>query len=476
MSVDNRIRRRVRRRAFLIKRRAGRFMEKFLSGETMNYRQVIAILLPIFVDQAFIILLSLLNTAMISSSGMAAVSAVSMVDSVNIFLLNVFIAIATGGTVIVAQYKGAGNGPMVEKSAAQSVSAVALVSFAVGALMILLHTPVLSLLFGKAEPDVMNNARIYLIGSCVTYPFIGIVEAVCGALRGVADTRPSLWLSMITNGSYVVLNLLFITLLHGGIWGMVISLFLSRLLGMVCSLVYLIRFNHSLDVRLLDLIRFHFPTIRKILFIGLPFAAEQMFFNGGKILTQTFVVQLGTLSMAVNAIVSSLVLLFQMGANACNLGVVTVVGQCMGRRNIRDARKFIHAFLWLGSLSYVVTMAVLFPFLPWIVKLFSPPQEIVHTIYFTTIMTVAASPFLWSTSFIIPSALRAAGDSRFTSIASMLSMWLFRVVLGYILGIVLPFGVVGVWAAMVCEWGVRSLIFQLRRRGDKWYAHRLVDD
>ena len=124
----------------------------------------------------------------------------------------------------------------------------------------------------------------------------------------------------------------------------------------------------------------------------------------------------------------------------------------------------------------VVTMAVLFPFLPWIVKLFSPPQEIGHTIYFTTIMTVAASPFLWSTSFIIPSALRAAGDSRFTSIASMLSMWLFRVVLGYILGIVLPFGVVGVWAAMVCEWGVRSLIFQLRRRGDKWYAHRLVDD
>ncbi len=103
MSVDNRIRRRVRRRAFLIKRRAGRFMEKFLSGETMNYRQVIAILLPIFVDQAFIILLSLLNTAMISSSGMAAVSAVSMVDSVNIFLLNVFIAIATGGSVIVAQ-------------------------------------------------------------------------------------------------------------------------------------------------------------------------------------------------------------------------------------------------------------------------------------------------------------------------------------------------------------------------------------
>lgn len=466
----------MRRRCFLARRQAGRLADRLLSGETVQYRQVFAILLPILVDQACIILLSLLNTAMISSSGMAAVSAVSTVDSLNLFLLNVFIAIATGGTVIVAQYKGAGNRDMTEQSAAQSISAVVLVSLAVCFLIVLFHMPLIGLLFGSAEPAVLHNARIYLIGSCITYPFIGAVEAVCGALRGVADTKPSLWLSLITNGSYVVFNLVFITLLGWGVWGMSISLFLSRFAGMLCSLVYLVKVNKTLNVRLRDLIRFHLSMIKKILFIGLPFAVEQMFFNGGKLLTQTFVVHLGTLAMGANAIVNSIVPLFQIGANACNLAVVTVVGQCIGRRNIKDARKFIRVFIGLGSVSYIFTILLLMPFLPWIVRLFSPPAEILQTVYFTIIMTVAASPFFWSTSFVTPSALRAAGDSRFTSIVSMSTMWLLRVVLGYVLAIVLPFGIVGVWAAMIIEWVVRSVIFLLRARGTKWYKNVLVEN
>ncbi|GJM78493.1 hypothetical protein HMSSN139_09890 [Paenibacillus sp. HMSSN-139] len=91
------------------------------------------------------------------------------------------------------------------------------------------------------------------------------------------------------------------------------------------------------------------------------------------------------------------------------------------------------------------------------------------------INTIAQIP-LWAISFITPSALRAAGDAKYTSVVSMLSMWLFRVVLGYILGVVLPFGVVGVWLAMDIEWGIRGLIFLRRFRGTKWYRHRLVED
>ena len=88
--------------------------------------------------------------------------------------------------------------------------------------------------------------------------------------------------------------------------------------------------------------------------------------------------------------------------------------------------------------------------------------------------TGIANPILWSTSFVLPNSLRAAGDSRFTSISSMLSMWLFRVVLGYVLGIILPFGIVGVWCAMLFEWGVRSLVFLLRFKSGRWARHKLI--
>ena len=76
---------------------------------------------------------------------------------------------------------------------------------------------------------------------------------------------------------------------------------------------------------------------------------------------------------------------------------------------------------------------------------------------------------------VLPSSLRAGGDSRYTSIVAMLSMWLFRVVMGYLIGIVLQMGLTGFWIAMVAEWGVRAIIFILRFHGKKWYQHRLID-
>src|SRR5665648_625663 len=105
------------------KNRADGFFTRHFSGETLDYRQIISIILPLLIDQAFLVCMNLVNTAMISSSGLAAVSAVNMVDSVNVFLINVFIAVATGGTVVVAQYTGRGNQKMVPKAVAGSVSA-----------------------------------------------------------------------------------------------------------------------------------------------------------------------------------------------------------------------------------------------------------------------------------------------------------------------------------------------------------------
>ncbi len=457
-----------------VKHKTNGFLNKYFTGSKLDYKQIIAIIIPIFVDQAFIILMSLINTAMIASSGVAAVSAVSMVDSLNIFLVNVFIAVATGGTVIVAQYKGSGNQEMVSKSAAQAITAVAIISVLLCVFVIAFHTPVLNLLFGQADAEVFRNARIYLIGSCISYPFIAIFQAVTGALRGVADTKACLGLSLILNLTYLLLNVLFITVFDMGIVGLIISLIAARVLGMAVSLFYMIRMNHTLLYKIKDALKFDFPILRKILVIGVPFAAEQMFFNGGKLLTQTFIVQLGTLAITVNAIGGSIAALFQIGGSALSIAVVTVVGQCIGNGSIPDARKFVKSFIGLSTVFFILIAAIILPLFPFIVNLFSPPAEIVPDIFRLMLLIAVTQPIFWSVSFIMPSALRAAGDSNFTSVTSMLSMWVLRVFLGYFLAITLKMGIMGVWIAMVTEWGVRGVIFYLRFRGDKWYRRKLI--
>jgi len=457
------------------KSNADSFLTRHFSGDTLDYRQILSIILPLLIDQAFLVCMNLVNTAMISSSGLAAVSAVNMVDSVNIFLINVFIAVATGGTVVVAQYTGRGNQKMVPKALAGSVSAVFSIALMITLLILAFHGPILRILFGDAESAVFENARIYLIGSCISYCGIAIMEAVCGALRGIGETRSSLMLSLVMNLLYVLLNFVFINGLRMGVLGLVISMNISRYFAAVLAIVYLIRRNTSLHVRMKDLLGFDWPMLKRILFIGVPFAAEQMFFNGGKILTQTFIVGLGTYAMATNAISASIAGLFTIPANALAFAVVTVVGQCMGKQDIVQAKKLVRSLFVLSSVSLAGMGLLLLPFFYPLVSLFRAPAAIIPDIFVIVLAYSIVQVFLWPGSFLVPSALRAGGDSKYTSILSMLSMWLFRVILGYILGVVLPFGIIGVWAAMFSEWGVRSIIFVTRFRGKKWYQHRVID-
>lgn len=452
-----------------------KLLEKYLSGESINYHKVLNIFLPVLIDQAFVFGLNILNTAMISSSGVAAVSAVSMVDSLNIFLVSVFIALSTGGTVVVAQYKGNGNRKMVSKSAAANISAVFLFAFIITIIAVILHVPTLNLLFGKADADVFSNAKIYLIGSCISYCGIATEEAVCGSLRGVGETKSSLILSFFMNFSYVMLNFLFINILHMGVLGMVISLNIARYAAGILAIIYLAVSDTPVNFKIRDTLQFNWSILKRIFFVGLPFAAEQMFFNGGKILTQTFIVSLGTYALAINAISNSLAGLFQITGNSLSITLITVVGQCMGRRNINDAKKFTRSFVVITSASFIIIAGMILCLFNPLISLYHPPEQIVHSIFIITVINSVFQILIWSISFIIPSALRAAGDSKFTSVSSMLSMWLVRVVLGYILGILTPLGVIGVWLAMDLEWGVRGTIFLVRLHGDKWYQHHVID-
>ncbi|WP_148931715.1 MATE family efflux transporter [Paenibacillus methanolicus] len=440
----------------------------------MDYRKVFALFLPILIDQAFIIGFNVMNTAMISSAGVAAVSAVSTVDSLNIFLINVFVAVATGGTVVVAQYKGSRNDAMVSKAASASIASVAMLALGIGVIVMALYDPLLHLLLGSASPDVMAHSKVYLIGSCASFLGIGVVQAVSGIMRGIGRSRVSLALSLIMNVLYVLLNFVFIALLDMGVLGMTIAVNIARYAAAICALWYIIRMDATLHLRLTALLRVPWSMLKKIMTIGMPFAAEQMFFNGGKMLTQVFIVSLGTHAIATNAIGGTIAMLYQIPAVALSITLVTVVGQCIGARNVEDARKFIRSFLWLGCWSFVIMTAILLPLFHPLVALFQPPAEIVDDLFWVLLINAIAQIPLWAISFILPAGLRAAGDSRFTSITSMLTMWLFRIVLGYVLGITLGMGIIGVWIAMNCEWGVRGALFYWRYRGSKWYAHKLV--
>lgn len=451
-------------------------VERHVAGETFPAKRMLALFLPLLIDQILVSVINMLNSAMVSSSGAEAVSAVNMVDSLNLFLTNFFIAVAVGGTVVVAQYFGRHETEKTGEATAQAITSTFLIALLVGAVILVFHGPVLSLLFGQAEAGVMANAEIYLMGCCISYPFFAIFQASSGALRGMGDMRASMLLSVSMNLSYVLLNLLFINGLGLGVLGVCISLNVSRLLGCVASLVYLLRTKKELRIRLKHFLRLRWAMQKSILFIGVPSATETMFFHGGKILMQTFIVALGTMSMTANAIGSSIAGLYYIPANAIQLSIVTVVGQCMGMGLVEEARRYIKTFSRAASILSVACVLIILPFTPLLYQMYQPPDEVFMDTFLILGICAVGLPLFWPRSFVVPSAMRAAGDAKFTMLVALSTMWLVRVMLGYVFAVVLPIGVSGIFLAMVLEWGVRAVIFSLRSKTDRWYRHQVLPD
>lgn len=458
-----------------IKQFTVRMLETHLSGKKILYPQILALALPILLDQAFLIGINFFNTAIISSAGVSAISAVNMVDSLNLLLTTVIVAIATGGTVVVAQYKGSQNQEMVARSTEQTVIIAPLISIALGLILILLRDPLLWVLFGSAEAEVFANAQLYMLGSVLSYAAFGLYQGCVCCLRGVGSTRPALALSLILNLSYVALNFLFIQGFQWGVAGMAIAVNIARLLGAGCAIFYLIRIDQMLHFNWRGALHVNMDILKRILFIGLPFAAEQVFFNGGKLLTQTFIVSLGTMALTANAISWSLIMILQIPSATISQVAVTIVGQCMGQRLVDDARKFVRSFVVISSVSLLLCLLLVLPVLNPLISVFNPPTQIVSEIWWIVAITAAAQPLFWSRSFVIPASIRAAGDAKFSSIVSLFCMWGLRVVGGWFLALPMGMGLMGIYVAMISEWMVRSFIFAWRFKGTKWYAHQLID-
>ena len=108
---------------------------------------------------------------------------------------------------------------------------------------------------------------------------------------------------------------------------------------------------------------------------SLPFAMEQLCFNGGGIIVSMFIVKLGTESVAANAVSNSTLMVFySMGLAVSNLSV-TIIGQCIGAKDKKMARYYGKKMVWLGEVSILVSLAALLPFLRIILKLYQAPEN-----------------------------------------------------------------------------------------------------
>ena len=448
--------------------------ERLYGGECMSFRQITDLLWPLFLDQLFLQGINIINTVMIASYGPEAISAVGVVGAFNNFITNIFVAIATGCAVVVAQYCGRRDMKNASDAAAQAVTSTLLIALIVSVILYSFTDTVVGLLLGKAEPLTKEYAKTFLIGNIVSFPLFGIIQTVLSALRGAGITKVSVFFSTGINLLNVLLNILLLYIARLGIYGLSLSVVICRAVFAVLAILYMLYPKNPLRAPLPSFFKIDPRLQRSILYVAIPTALEQIFFHGGRMLTQVFVVGFGTMSTTAHTVVTALNQLVMVTGQTISIAILTIAGQCIGMNNVAEAKRHIRLSTYTGIAACVLTSLITLPLLHPLLSFYNLPQEAYDLSYGVSLMILIGTPLTWCISFIPPSGLRAGGDVAYTTVAALICMWTIRVGMGYILGAVLNYGIYGIWVAMFTEWAVRGVIFMARAGGSKWHQHKVI--
>ena len=432
------------------------------------------LIVPLVIEQLLAIAVGLCDSIMVSQVGEAAISAVSLVDTVNILLINAFSALATGGAVIVGQYLGRREMHKAGHSGAQLLLFMSEISMLVMELTYQAKGFVLGVVFGEVEPDVAAYADTYYMIVQSSIPFLALYNAGAAIFRVMGNSRISMCVSLMMNLINVVGNAVLIFGLHMGVEGVAIPTLVSRGVAAVVILVLLYRPGLPLQVERVTLKHDRY-VVKNILRFGVPNGLESSMFQLGKILLLSTVSVLGTAAVAANA-VGNMIATFQcVPGLAIGLAMVTVVSRCVGAGDYEKARFYTKKLLQYTYVMMGLTIGISLVCMPFILKLYNVSEEAEicarQLVWLHGVMGV----IFWPLSFTLPQSLRAAGDTRFTMVGGTISMWTLRVGFGILLGRYWGMGVLGVWIAMCVDWLLRVTLFVLRFRGHKWETMGVKD-
>jgi len=417
------------------------------------------------------------DTVMVSSVGEYAVSGVNVVDSINYFLVMVLIALSTGGAVVVSQYIGRQDYAKASLASKQLVYIVFIVSVILTILALVFRAPILNVLYGRLDEEVMKAALIYFLITALSYPMMGLYNACAALYRSAGNSKAPMMVSLVTNILHVGLNALFIFVFRMGVPGVAVSTLLTRAAAGAALYVKLL-FDRRISISLTGMLDFKFipSMVRRILNIGIPGGLENSMFQMGRLLTQRIFPYFGTSIIAANAVagvVNSLA--FQTG-NAFCVVIMIVAGQCIGAGDKEAAKRYttklvkvtwiVVSFICINSIVFRNSLVSFFSLSPEAMKAASS-FLLIHSISMLT---------AWTFSFAYPSALRAAGDAKYIMIVGTVSMWTIRVCGAYLLSFTLGLGPVGVWIAMGLDFLNRGILFFLRWRGGKWEKLKVISD
>lgn len=439
------------------------------SGRTLR-----AMMLPLFAEQLLVMLVGIVDTLAISYAGETAVSGVSLVNQFNIIFIYLFLALASGGAVVISQYIGRRENESAGETASQLLTFSAIFSLGVAALVLAGKDMLLSLLFGRVEPEVMEACVTYLEISAYSYPALAIYNAGAALQRSMGKTLITMYISVLANVINMAGDFIGVFVLDAGVAGVAYPSLLARLFSAVAVTLLCFEQKNEVFYRWIFVLRWNASLMRRILSIAVPNGIENGVFQLVKVALTSMVALFGTYQIAANGVAQSIWSLAALAGVAMGPVFVTVIGQCIGAGDLEAAEYY---FKKLAKYTLAVSTSwnlIILALTPIVLEFYELESETKHLVLLLVLIhnVFNAGAFPYSGAF--SNGLRAAGDVKFTMTVSLASTIGGRLVLSYMLGIVMGMGVIGLAWAMAADWTIRALLFLWRERTGKWREFQVI--
>lgn len=432
-------------------------------------------ILPLLMEQFLLMLVGLADTMVVSYAGEAAVSGVFLVNSFNTIFINLFTALASGGAVVVSQYIGRRDMKMASESSSQLLMVATVFAVVISIPVLIWKVPLLKGLFGKVEPDVMEACKTYLRISVYSFPALGIYNAGTALYRSIGKTSVTMKISIVSNLINVAGNLIGVFVFRAGVAGVAYPSLIARTFSAV--VITLLCFREK-EVRYVGrwIFQWNRELLKKMLSIAIPNGVESGIFQFVKVALSSVVALFGTYQIAANGISQSIWSVAALISVTMGPVFITVIGQCMGAGDIRQAEYYFRKLTKVTVCISVAWNTLIFLITPLLIKIFAVSRQTGQMILYLVLIHNIANAVVFPFADPLGKGLRAAGDAMFTMGISLFTTIGVRLILSILLGIVLDLGVIGIALAMCLDWTVRGVIFWIRFRQGKWKTYRVIGE
>ena len=432
------------------------------------------LIFPLFVEQFLLMFVGFADTFVVSFSSEADVSGVSLVTSFNTVLIFLFTALSSGGAVIISQYIGSQKKKTASQAAGQLLLISIIISFFAAILILVFRQPLLKLLFGKIEPDVMNACEIYLVITTLSLPALAVYDAGASLCRCIGKTNVTMYISAVTNILNVIGNCVGVLILHLGAAGVAYPSLITRILSAVAVTAYC--FNHKLSVsyEVPSILRWDGSLQKKIMHIALPNGVENGVHQLVKVALSSMVALFGTYQIAANGVAQSIWSLASIMGLAMAPVYTTVIGQCMGAQDIEAANFYFKKLNKITLILSILWNALIFAITPLIIQYSAISAKAKSLVIWLVLINNIFNGLAYPSAGPLGNGLRAAGDVKFTMITSIVLTIAARLLFSALFGLVLGWGVIGVALGMSIDLVFRGAIFIWRLHSQKWTKFQII--